>query len=293
MGEDEDGPLIGSGMTDKKKVPGWVHPFLSALARCGDARASARDAGIDHTTAYARRRAHADFAAAWTAAMAAHQQRRKQDEAEELEAFKGRLGAPSSSRVFAGTGAEGEELVLVNGQMKRVARERWGKRREKLFFEELMATNNIGRAARAAGVSENAVHQRRLRHPLFRAKWEAVEQCARAGLGMYLVEAARNTFDPASLQLGGVTPKVSIAEAIKIVGAGARGVGPAAAASMPDCEPQPDPDEEVAERVIGKLMRLRKRLKAERIAQGWGWDEEHRQPIPPGWTRDSGSGPAA
>jgi hypothetical protein len=279
--------------TNKRKVPRWATAFLRALERCGDARASAEDAGIDHTTAYARRKAHADFAEAWAAALAAHKARREREEAEELAAFKAGLATSPQPRSREGTGAEDEELVLVNGRMKRVAREGWGKRKEKRFFDELMATNNIRRAAKAAGVSENAVHQRRLRHPLFRAKWEAVEQCAKTGMAMYLLEATRNTFDPGTLQVGGVTPKVSIAEAIRIVGGSARGAGPALPMPMPMADPSVhlEADEELRERLARKFLRLRERLNAERVGEGWGWDEEHRQPIPPGWMR--GAGPAA
>jgi hypothetical protein len=192
MGKKMDSRFRGNDVKRTKREPRWVIAFLRALERCGHARASAKDAGIDHTTAYARRKAHGDFADAWAAALAAHKLRRKREEAEELEAFVGRLpspGSPVASPTSPAGGSGEEELVLVNGRMKRVGREGWGKRKEKLFFDELMATNNIRRAAKAAGVSENEMHQRRLKHPLFRAKWEAVEQCCKAGLGMYLLEA--------------------------------------------------------------------------------------------------------
>jgi hypothetical protein len=50
----EDGSRIKSGMT--KKPSHWVIPFLRGLERTGEVRAAALDAGIDHSTAYARRR---------------------------------------------------------------------------------------------------------------------------------------------------------------------------------------------------------------------------------------------
>jgi hypothetical protein len=175
--------------------------------------------------------------------------------------------------------------------MRRVGREQWGKRKEKLFFDELMATNNIRRAAKAAGVSENAMHQRRLKHPLFRAKWEAVEQCCKAGLGMYLLEATRNTFDPGTLQVGGITPKVSIAEAIRILGSGSKAAHAAPPDRMAEAVMEAEAEEELRERVVRKLMRLGERLRTERVEQGWAWDEQHGQTIPPGWMR--GSGPEA
>ena len=83
--EEEAGSPIGSGMTKKRRAPRWTIPFLRALERTGDARASAEDAGIDHTTAYARRRAHPEFAAAWEEAIAAHAAGAERGKAEELE----------------------------------------------------------------------------------------------------------------------------------------------------------------------------------------------------------------
>jgi hypothetical protein len=69
---------------------------LRALERCGDARASAEDAGIDHTTAYARRKAHADFGAAWAAALAAHKARREREESVKDRASSTRSISPSA-----------------------------------------------------------------------------------------------------------------------------------------------------------------------------------------------------
>lgn len=60
-------------------------PFLRALKRTGEARTAAKDAGIDHTTAYARRRTHAEFAVAWKAALTAHEDAKARAEAEEIE----------------------------------------------------------------------------------------------------------------------------------------------------------------------------------------------------------------
>jgi hypothetical protein len=109
--------------------------------------------------------------------------------------------------------------------VKRAGHDRWSKRKEKIFFEELAATNNIQRSAAAAGVSANAVQSRRLKHPVFRAKWDAVVQSAKASIDLYTVEAAKKTFDPDQLDTGDVTPKVTIAEALKIAHSG----GPRAA----------------------------------------------------------------
>ena len=94
---EEDESPIQSGMTEGptpdpspkgegKRAPRWTSAFLRGLERSGDARASATDAGIDHSTAYARRRAHGDFALAWEAALAAHGEAKDREEAEEIAA---------------------------------------------------------------------------------------------------------------------------------------------------------------------------------------------------------------
>jgi len=70
--EEEDGSRIKSEMT--KRTPRWVVPFLRALERTGEVRTAAIDAGIDHSTAYARRRAHPDFASNWEWVVKAHEE---------------------------------------------------------------------------------------------------------------------------------------------------------------------------------------------------------------------------
>src|SRR5947208_13022221 len=72
----------------RKKQPRWTIPFLRALERTGVARAAAEDAGVDHTTAYNRRKANVGFAAAWAEALKAHKERREKEQAEEIEAIR-------------------------------------------------------------------------------------------------------------------------------------------------------------------------------------------------------------
>src|SRR5207244_848598 len=114
--------------------------------------------GIDHTTAYARRRTYADFAEGWERALKRFRAEKARVEEEEIAALRnapspshGSAVGPSLSR--EGRGANWEDLVVANGQLKRVGRERWSKAKEAVFFEELAATANVQRAAKAAGVS--------------------------------------------------------------------------------------------------------------------------------------------
>jgi hypothetical protein len=291
-GEPDGGSPIQPGTT-KRKEPRWVIAFLRALERTGDARASAADAGIDYTTAYARRRAHADFAAAWAEALAAHKRGVREAEVEELEGFENALRAAPSTIGSSADGPpprSGEELVVSGGRVKRAGRDRWGPRKEKIFFDELAATNNIKRSAAAAGVSYNAVHARRLRHPAFRSKWDAVVQCAKAGIGMYVLEAGKKTFDPDELDLSGEMPKMTIAEAIRISESGAGKGSARGQAQEPDpfAEEGPTYEEEMAdirEQLVRKLQRLRRRDRPDKIAAGWSYDESWDVDIPPGWAK--------
>jgi hypothetical protein len=56
-------------MRPKKDTPDWAPAFLKALARVPNVAAAARAAGVTRMTAYNRRHADADFAAAWDDAL--------------------------------------------------------------------------------------------------------------------------------------------------------------------------------------------------------------------------------
>jgi len=295
MDQEEGGPRSQSGMTGKRKAPRWVHPFLRALERCGEARAASADAGIDWSTAYARRRAHSDFAAAWAEALQVHKLRAARFDAEELEAFNRSLdaalpGSPFDKLRTSPTSSDGrgdEELSVANGQVRRVGQGRWSARKEKIFFDELAATANIRRSAAAAGVSYNAVQARRLKHPLFRAKWDAVAQSAKANIGMYLLEASQQTFDPERAGMPDATPKVTIAEAIRISESkGPKAQSPEAADPFSDeSYDYHDDIAEIREGLVRKLQAMRRRERPELLALGWSFDESWDREIPPGWVK--------
>ena len=271
---------LGTGKSrTTKRIPRWTVAFLRALERSGDVRASAEDAGIDHTTAYARRRSHAEFAIAWDAALRAHKDRVEAERAGDVASVSN--GTPPPAPRHQGEGSSG-------AQVKRAGHDRWSERKEKLFFAELAATANVKRAAAAAGVSPNAVYQRRMRDRHFKAKWAAVLETGRAAIEMKLVEAANRTFEPDELDVGDVQPRVSVAEAIRIV---------QVHGSKAQQEELPDPfaeraasmteDEvnEIRENIIRKLRRMRERDMPDMIAAGWTLDEEHDRMVPPGWVR--------
>ena len=278
--DEEVDPGSGAGMT--RKEPRWVIPFLRALERTGVARAAALDAGIDYTTAYARRTAHADFADRWATALERHKAAKARAEAEELDAVRAGRWGPSTI-ASSGNGSPvrpGEDLVVANGQVKRAGNGRWSARKEKIFFDELAATANARRAAGAVGMSKNAVLQRRQRHPAFAAKWDAVVAAAKVNIKLYLIEASNRTFDPDAFETGDVAPKVTIDQAIRI--AQLDGGGKNEAGGVEAYDP-----EEVCARLEKKMDELRRQS----LAEGYQLDERHGCLVPPGWVKQAHNQP--
>ena len=52
-------------MPKSTKPRPWQAPFLRALARSGNVRVAAREAGVDRSSAYTRRKSDPVFAARW------------------------------------------------------------------------------------------------------------------------------------------------------------------------------------------------------------------------------------
>jgi hypothetical protein len=148
----------------------------------------------------------------------------------------------------------------------------------------------VRRAAAAAGISQTAVYQRRLKRPDFRAKWDAVLETGRAAIEMHLVETAKKAFDPEDLDLGEVQPKVSVTEAIRIVQLHGN---KAQRGEVAGVEPPEEEVEELRQRLFDKLERLRKREMGRMLAEGWTHDEEHDCMVPPGWAKADDRGDAS
>lgn len=187
---------------------------------------------------------------------------------------EGSLGAPSRER----EGSYRRRLALGgNG--------RWSEAREAIFFEELAASASVRRAAKAAGVSAQAVYARRAKATHFRTKWDAVLEVGRARLDALLVEAANRTFDPDEEALPDCaeTPKVSVTEAIRIV----QMHGSARQKQeLAEAEPSAAEMDVVRDRLLHKLQRLQEREERERKEQGWIRDPAHDDHwIPPGWVQ--------
>lgn len=276
-----------------RKPPRWTIAFLRALERTGEVEAAARDAGIDKSTAYLRRKSHPDFAESWEEALRLHAGR-ADEEVKERVGFWGRVKAgafpasvtPPPAPRHQGEGRRKDELLAstaLGGQVRRVGPGRWNAAAEQSFFDELAASANVKRACAAAGVSTNAVYARRMKRPDFRAKWDAVLETGRAAIEMHLVAAAKTSFEPDALDLGeAAAPNVTVAEAIRIVQLhGSK----AERQSIEQIEPPEEEIDAVRERLFRKLERLRKRELPNWLAQGWSHDESFDQMVPPGWVK--------
>ncbi|WP_309662054.1 hypothetical protein [Sphingomonas sp.] len=279
-------------MTKTRKPPRWVKPFLRGLARTGEARRAALDAGIDHTTAYARRQAHAEFADAWAEALVAFVAGEGTEESDPSPSHA--CGAlPSLSREGRGTKGEGLPVLQPGADGARAVRggaERWTAAAEKRFFAALADRANVRSAAAAAGFSTNAIYARRSRRPEFRRLWEAAVETGKARLQMLLINHAEKAFDPELLDVSEEAPQVSVTEALNVLKsregkerelqASGRGwIG----------DPKWDEQEDYQEacgRIIERLQRLGERDREEQTAAGWTWCEGFEVMVPPGWVRD-------
>lgn len=274
-----------------QKEPRWVVAFLRALERTGEAREAALDAGVDHSTAYARRRAHGEFAQAWREALAAHRARVAAEEEAEIAGVKGGTWAGGPSTISSSRNGPpprpGEDLIVSGGKVRRVGHGRWSAAKEKLFFETLAVTASLRMAADAIGMSTNAILARRHNKPLFAAKFDAVAQNAQAGIDLFLAREANKALDPETLEGGEAEPRLTIDQAIKISQLNARrqGGGPPVAGAGEEGADRSEEVEQLRARVLKKMLRMRERLQLEDIARGWLYDESYDTIVPPGYVK--------
>ena len=287
------------------KEPGWVQPFLAALGVCGNVTRSAALAGVDVTGPYNRRMRYPEFRAAWERVIKEREVRASsldtlgpEGEGAGGQALPFAVSDSSSqlwrSRVCPGdrpaaepAPAGGGNLVLVGPtgvRLGRGAASRWSKPAEERFLEELTASANVARAAAAAGFSAAAIYKRKLRDQHFASGWDAAIAVGRSRLEAHLMVAAERSFDPEGLPVAEGAPQVSVTEAIAILKH-----KPAAAASTSEWECDNEfgmskqQGEELREKIIDKLERVRERDNCDKLEKGWTRDGENW--IPPGWVR--------
>ena len=265
-------------MAGKRKTPLWRQTFLRALARTGNVRASAFEAGVDKVTAYNHRRKDAAFAGKWDAAL-----RRCSGQA------LGK-GNPPSRKAMAdkGSAKTGGEMVLRRtkhgDKLVRAAAGRWSGRVEESFLAGLELTGCVRSAAAAAGISTNALYERRKHYPEFAARWDEVAGRAGQELPTMLQVAARESLSRPPR--GGQKrrgrarlPRVDVDQAIRISAIAAR---KEAGGGRRGIEPRVATNAEVFEALTKRFAAFGKRVRAEQLAEGWSETEDGHM-IPPGW----------
>jgi len=202
-------------MAGKRKTPLWRQTFLRALARTGNVRASAFEAGVDKVTAYNHRRKDVAFAGKWDTMLAK---------------AKSRPSPQPSPR--NGRGSKAGELVLRRtkhgDKLVRAAAGRWSRRVEESLFEGLELTGCVRGAAAAAGISTAALYERRKHYPEFAERWDEVAGRAGRELPAMLGAAARESLSrppeaPGEKRRGRARlPRVDVDQAIRISAIAAR-----------------------------------------------------------------------
>ncbi|HYI63510.1 MAG TPA: hypothetical protein VEW71_01355 [Allosphingosinicella sp.] len=270
-------------MAKRLKASIWRKAFLRALARTGNVRVAAAEAGVDAGTAYDHRIKDPAFAGKWAAARA---------KAKAIAAKRRRpLHHPADGR----PSRSGAELVLRRSKhgdkMVRAAEGRWCARTEEAFFAELGRTGCVRAAARAAGISTNALYYRRDKYPDFAEQWRAVEEAAARRLPGLLRAAGIASLDP-EVEARGL-PRINVDQAIAISrlksGGGEDRRGRDMRGGILLCKPAAS-REELVEDLLKKLKALGIRRRRLKLAEGWTESEEGHM-IPPGWVRDGPDGP--
>jgi len=147
----------------RKKVRRFIAPrrerFLEVLRRTGNVRIAAKAVGICPTSVEQRRRRDAEFAIACEAALDEASRRL----AGAKDAFDG-VDDARFETIRRGRGGRWQIVATRSGK--------WSKAKEDEFLEVLRATGNVAAAARAVGVSERLIWQRRAAWPGFRQRIE-------------------------------------------------------------------------------------------------------------------------
>lgn len=151
------------------------------------------------------------------------------------------------------------KFVLVGGrkpQLKKPSARSWTKAKEEVFLTVLAETCNVTRACEAAGVGVTSVYRRKKENAAFRAAWLAAIAIAYQQLELVLLERAFNgTEKVVNVRPGaaGTMREYSNQLGIALLKMHRD------TASDAEFELPPDEIEEVRERLIRKLQRMKQR----------------------------------
>ena len=160
------------------------------------------------------------------------------------------------------------KLVLVAGQkpqMRKASAKSWGKAKEEVFLSVLAETCNVTRACDAAGVGVTSVYRRKKENAAFRAAWLAAIAIAYQQLELALLERAFNGTEKVVNVRGGTS--TTMREYSNQLGVALLKMH-RDTASDAEFELPPDEIEEVRERLIKKLQRMKQRDSGDHAQKG-------------------------
>lgn len=155
--------------------------------------------------------------------------------------------------------ASGRKLVVIGGnkpQLRKATRRSWTRAKEELFLSVLAQTCNVTRACEAAGVGVTSVYRRKKENARFRGGWLGAIAIGYQQLELVLLERAFNGVEKLVSVRGGeprIMREYSNALAIALLKMH-RDTATDAEFEMPA-----DEIEEVRERLIRKLQRMKQR----------------------------------
>jgi hypothetical protein len=160
----------------------------------------------------------------------------------------------------------GTKLVLVGSkkpQMQREPRGRWTEAKEREFLIMLSETCNVTRSAEAVGMSVRGANRRRERNAAFRASWLDALVTAYHRLELALLDRSLNGTEKIIERSDGSIDRMR--EYPNQLGLSLLKMHRATVAQH-CAQPEPEEIDEVRERMLGKLARLKLRRDEERAA---------------------------
>jgi len=155
------------------------------------------------------------------------------------------------------------ELVLVAGarpKLRKPRKREWTRAKEKLFLETLAETCNVTRAAKAAGMSLTSAYNRRKKDAAFRAGWAEAIAGAYQRLELALLDRALNGTEKVVTRRDGSQERMrDYSNTVALTLLRMHRETANEVLEQP-CEADGD---EIRERLVEKLERLRLRFEAE------------------------------
>lgn len=155
-----------------------------------------------------------------------------------------------------------KELVPIGAggkpRMRTASRGSWTKEKEREFLAVLADTCNVRKASEAAGMSTNAAYWRRKRNGPFRAAWAEAVSAAYQKLELVLIERTLNGTEKVMQRHDGTEDRMR--EYPNNIGLALLKMHKSTAEAAAGRAPAPaQDDDDVRERLVQKLLRLKKR----------------------------------